>query len=133
MDLSAEGQAIANGTAVSINAVTTADAQLTQQQQIAALPTTLAPFADAPLNADILAQIQARLATLQNPVQLSLRTVYLAMHAAVGMQPAAHQLAANVAVANNNEMAVAPVSAIDRVGVESICWRSGSYAGCPSN
>lgn len=91
------------------------DAQ--QDAALAALAYALRPFADKALSPELLAQIQARLAaTMQNPVQLSLRTLSSAMHMLAGLQAATPLLAGHAAAVGHGAQ-VAPISAIGRAGI----------------
>jgi len=128
VDLSAEAQVLANAL-VGVNNVTNANGAVAaaanvpvpltpqQVQQAAAI---LAPLANQPLSAALLAQIQTQLATQISPLQFNLNTLFFVMSYIAAMQPAsvnAVHTEHEEIVANTDED-VAPVASTDKVAEE---------------
>ena len=119
VDLSLEAQSIVSGITVGdINgSVPLFPAQLAQ------LAAMLQPVAGQPLTASLLQQIQTQLAASgQNPIQLSLNTIYYALNYIAGTQPSQNHAVENTIIQENTKT-VAPVLAIDRVAVEDSAIR----------
>ena len=113
VDLSPAAQSIANAGAA---ASTTADTPL-PSMQLAQMSSILQPLANEPLTPALLQQIQSQLTAGQNPLQLSLTTLALAMNLIAGMQTSPNHAMENT-FTTVDDHSVAPVLAIDKVAVE---------------
>jgi len=118
VDLSLPAQGLINGSTI---ASTNSPAPLTPTQ-LTQIGNILQPIANQPLTPSLLEQIQTQLIVGQNPIQLSLSTITLAMNLIAALQPSPYHLVENTPT-NIDSQVVTAVTAVDKVAVEDSAIR----------
>ncbi|NBX02480.1 MAG: hypothetical protein EBR02_00150 [Alphaproteobacteria bacterium] len=114
VDLSLQAQSIAQGGTTSINGSAAANSA-----QLAQLAAIVQPIANDQLTEALLQHIQAQLIAQQNPIQLNLNTLTLAMNFIASLQPSTYHTIENVVTQTDNKI-VAPITPIAAIGVENM-------------
>jgi hypothetical protein len=115
LDLSVNAQNIVDGTAT----VYSLESLFSAERQLMNIGAMLRSVADEPLTPSLLQRIQSQLTAGQNPLQLSLNTMIVAMNFIAGMQSGGAHAARGNGMPDDKEMTVSSISSIERAAIEN--------------